>query len=132
MSILTIIVKSYSSIFFAILGVAILFLSIGFYLIVRLTGKKATSPILKEGHKDKPVAKRKSTSKAHSKSDSGVASASDIRAIAGDDPMSTQLDLARAYIESGKKQLAKIILETVAEEGGDSHQEEAQRLLSNL
>jgi FimV-like protein len=43
--------------------------------------------------------------------------------------MATQLDLARAYIETGKKQLAKKILEHVITQGDHVHQEEARNLL---
>lgn len=53
----------------------------------------------------------------------------DFSAIAGDDVLSTQLDLARAYIESDKKELAKMILRQVIASGNDTQQKEAQRLL---
>lgn len=56
----------------------------------------------------------------------------DIRAIAGDDIMTTQLDLGRAYIEMGKKQLAKKILTHVFENGTDLHKLEADRLLKTI
>lgn len=58
--------------------------------------------------------------------------ASDVSDISGGDHMATQLDLARAYIETGKKQFAKIILAAVIREGNANHQEEAQRLLSSI
>src|SRR5579864_5975015 len=54
--------------------------------------------------------------------------ANDMQAIAGDDVIATQLDLARAYIETGKKQLAKKILEQVMTQGSDSQQQEARQL----
>lgn len=54
---------------------------------------------------------------------------SDITAIAGDDVVATQLDLARAYIETGRKQLAKRILEFVLEQGSDKQRQEAHRLM---
>lgn len=53
----------------------------------------------------------------------------DITAIAGDDIIATQLDLARAYIESGRKRLAKKILEFVILKGNTSQQQEARNLL---
>lgn len=53
----------------------------------------------------------------------------DIRAIAGDDEVSTQLDLARAYLDSGRKQLAKKILEHVLQHGDGIQQQEAKQLL---
>ncbi|HLB42146.1 MAG TPA: FimV/HubP family polar landmark protein [Gammaproteobacteria bacterium] len=58
--------------------------------------------------------------------------ASDIRAIAGGDEMATQLDLVRAYIETGKKQLAKNILNHVIQKGSDVQQQEARHLLSMI
>ena len=53
----------------------------------------------------------------------------DITAIAGDGLMATQLDLARAYIETGKKQLATAILKQVLSQGSEAEQHEAQMLL---
>ncbi|OGT38821.1 MAG: hypothetical protein A3F12_04750 [Gammaproteobacteria bacterium RIFCSPHIGHO2_12_FULL_38_14] len=53
----------------------------------------------------------------------------DIKAIAGEDVTATQLDLARAYIEVGKTQLAKKILEFVIHEGSGKTQQEAKQLL---
>lgn len=59
-------------------------------------------------------------------------SSQDIKAIAGDDVMTTQLDLARAYIEMGKKQLAKKILQHVKDNGNSMQQDDAQQLMQNL
>lgn len=56
----------------------------------------------------------------------------DLTAIAGDDVIATQLDLARAYIETGRKQFAVAILQTVTLEGNATQREEAQELLSYL
>ncbi len=56
----------------------------------------------------------------------------DLSAIAGEDVLVTQLDLARAYIETDKKSLAKQILESVMAQGTHVQQEEAQRLLNTL
>lgn len=61
-----------------------------------------------------------------------VVTSRDIRAIAGEDMMVTQLDLARAYVELGKIKLAKQILNHVILHGNSLHQQSAQRLLSNL
>lgn len=55
----------------------------------------------------------------------------DINAIAGDDVIATQLDLARAYIETGKAKLAKKILIYVIEKGSASQQQEARHLLGS-
>src|SRR5437899_12982989 len=48
----------------------------------------------------------------------------DIAAISGEDAISTQLDLARAYIESGRKQLAKKILDYVVLQGSNTQKKE--------
>lgn len=56
----------------------------------------------------------------------------DIKAIAGEDLMATQLDLARAYIEMDKKSLAKKILEHVIEHGETTQQTAARELIRNL
>ncbi|VVC75863.1 hypothetical protein AQUSIP_11600 [Aquicella siphonis] len=56
----------------------------------------------------------------------------DLTAISGDDIIATQLDLARAYIESGKNDLAKTILHYVAEQGSASQQQEAQQLMIQI
>lgn len=51
-------------------------------------------------------------------------------AIAGDDLIATQLDLARAYIETGKKMNAKQILVKVLKQANKTQQEEVRILLS--
>jgi FimV-like protein len=61
-----------------------------------------------------------------------VITSQDIKAIAGDDIMSTQLDLARAYIELNKFGLAKKILEHVLENGNTAQQQAATQLLASL
>lgn len=66
------------------------------------------------------------------KNNATVITSQDLRAIAGDDVIVTQLDLARAYIELGKKKLAKQILEHVLNHGNSSQQQDAERLISIL
>lgn len=56
----------------------------------------------------------------------------DLTAISGDDVLSTQLDLARAYIETGSKQLAADILKMVVKQGNVEQQKEARTLLVNI
>ncbi len=48
------------------------------------------------------------------------------------DPLSTKLDLARAYIDMGDDDGARQILEEVVAEGSDEHQREARELLDRL
>ncbi len=61
-----------------------------------------------------------------------IITSQDIRAIAGDDVLTTQLDLARAYIEIGKKRLAKKILDHVALHGNVNQKQVAHHLMTNL
>ncbi len=61
-----------------------------------------------------------------------VITSQDIKAIAGDNVITTQLDLARAYIEMGKKQLAKKILEHVIDHGNSVQQHEAKSLITAI
>jgi FimV-like protein len=56
----------------------------------------------------------------------------DFESMAGDDVVTTQLDLARAYIEMGKKHLAKSILFNVTKQGKADQQQEARQLLNSL
>lgn len=56
----------------------------------------------------------------------------DINAIAGDDYVVTQLDLARAYIELDKQSLAREILEQVIEQAPPVHRQTAKELMATL
>lgn len=56
-------------------------------------------------------------------------SSKDIETIAGDDIMLTQIDLARAYIETDRKNLARNILTNVIQNGIPELQREAHSLL---
>jgi FimV-like protein len=57
---------------------------------------------------------------------------SDIEMFAGDDVVTTQLDLARAYIEMGKSKLAKTILLNVSKQGKPDQKSKAKELISTL
>ncbi len=61
-----------------------------------------------------------------------IITSQDIRAIAGDDVLTTQLDLARAYIEIGKKKLAKKILDHVVQHGNLRQKQVAQHLMMGM
>ncbi len=56
-------------------------------------------------------------------------SSKDIETIAGDDILTTQLDLARAYIETDRKNLAKNILNNVLLHGTTEQKRDAKRLM---
>lgn len=123
MTILAILFKSYTNIMLAIGAGALLFFALGCYLIVFMSRDRkaaraasAVSGMKKQKPQEKII---------HDE-------IKDVSAIAGDDPVATQLDLAKAYIESGKAQLARIILAAVIKHGSSHDQEEAQRLLSTI
>lgn len=61
-----------------------------------------------------------------------AANPQDIQAIAGEDEIATQLDLARAYIEMDQKSLAQGILQDVLKKGNSEQQRAAQTLLASL
>lgn len=54
----------------------------------------------------------------------------DFSTIAGEDLMTTQLDLARAYMETNNKPLAKPILKAVISKGSATQKKEAKQLLA--
>jgi FimV-like protein len=124
MTLIFMIIESYYSILLAIGAVSVVLFAAGLYVILRYSREKNNDSLsftsLRKGLKnsvDKNLLPE---------------TASDVSAISGEDPLATQLDLARAYIETGKKQFAKIILTAVIREGSSDYQEEAQRLLSTI
>lgn len=128
MSILSIILQSYSSILIAIGCAAIAIFMLGLYFIIRLSRNEAVSI---ESHSEN-VSDTPSRKQKHRPEKITPSSVSDVSAISAEDPIATQLDLAKAYIESGKNPLARIILNTVIKNGHAAYQEEAQRLLSSI
>ena len=58
-----------------------------------------------------------------------IEAVTDFASIAGDDIIATQLDLARAYIETNNKETAKKILKAVIYQGNKSQKDEARTLL---
>jgi FimV-like protein len=59
-------------------------------------------------------------------------SAADVSAIAGDDVLATQLDLAKAYLEMDQKILAKPLLKQILKDGKREHKERARLLMKTL
>ncbi len=78
------------------------------------------------GHSMKAVEDAREASKTF------TISSKDIETISGDNLLSTQLDLARAYIETERKNLAKSILNNVMQHGSEEQRQEAKRLLGGL
>ena len=60
------------------------------------------------------------------------ATTKDINAIAGEDIIATQLDLAKAYIEMNQKKLANRILQQALKQGSAIQQQEARQLLASI
>lgn len=105
------ILKSYFSVLLCIgMGSIVIFMT-GLYFIFRKTIAIAT--------REKPIAESEANQPFQH-----------LSAIAGDDIITTQLDLARAYLETGRKQLAKEILEYVMQQGNNKQQQEAQQLMN--
>lgn len=116
---ITLIIKNYLTLLLSIgIGSLIIF-SIGVLSLYWLF-KKSPS---KHYHQETalPIEAKQDTAYAH-----------DISAIAGDDKIATQLDLARAYVETGKHRQAKTILQEVSAQGNLLQQQEAQSLLAVL
>lgn len=59
-------------------------------------------------------------------------SKTDMEMLAGEDVITTQLDLARAYIEMGKNKLAKSLLLHVSKQGKPKQKIEARELINSL
>jgi len=56
----------------------------------------------------------------------------DMEAIAGDDRIATELDLAKAYIEMNDITLAKKMLNNAIKKGNSAQQQEARQLINAL
>lgn len=119
---ITVILKSYFAILLSIGLGAIFIFTLGLYFIFRKRETHTSSSLSTANKKLHPVIKTQPL----------TISSQDISAIAGDDVIATQLDLARAYIESDRKPLAKKILEHVSKFGKIAQQREAQNLLVSL
>lgn len=117
---ITLLIKSYLFIFLSLgLGAVLIFI-VGLYF------------ILKSARKPQQKAKSLKEDDTISNRQRMIITSHDINAIAGDDAIATQLDLARAYIETGRQQLAKNILSYVVKQGSIVQQQEAQRWLDNI
>lgn len=76
--------------------------------------------------------RKQAENKKKQRASKNIITSHDIRAIAGEDMMATQLDLARAYIEVGKLHLAQQILDHVSRHGTLTQHQEAEQLLNTL
>ena len=120
---ITLIIKSYLITMLVVLAGSVILFITGLSFIFKSSqrNKKSTVRIvakekLEKGSLQKPL----------------TITSNDISAIAGDDMIATQLDLARAYIETGKVQLAKKILSHAMQKGSGIQRQEAQALLGRI
>ncbi|HEX4045672.1 MAG TPA: FimV/HubP family polar landmark protein [Gammaproteobacteria bacterium] len=134
---ITLIIKSYLAILLSVgIGALVVFI-LGIYLIFNQWGRRnkaintKLSEIVIEQNQAQPSIKvnKKKIKKENTKENAYVLEDELLSAISGEDKVATQLDLARAYIETGKQQLAKKILEIVVKQGNAMQQSEAQELL---
>ena len=112
-------IKNYLFLFITIGIIVILLLIIGMFF------------ILKSFKKPQQISSHL-TNNIKSSNNKPQITASDIRAIAGEDELTTQLDLARAYIEVGKKQLAQKMLNYIVQQGTNHQQQQARELMGLL
>ena len=123
---IALIIKSYFTIILSVGIAALTVFIVGLIFILRsfkFSSQKPVRPQHVMAEMAKPI------DKMAVKPNVTIITSKDISAIAGDDILATQLDLARAYIEAGKKSLAKKILESVVKQGTAIQQEEANSLL---
>lgn len=99
---IAILVQTYFPIFITIVCTAMIIFCIGLYFILK---KFASRPTILDA---------------------------DLAAIAGEDIILTQLDLAKAYIEAEKGELAKNILREVINQGSVAQKNEAKQLLKTI
>lgn len=123
-------IQSYLSLLLIIGGSALFIFIVGAYWIVKpkkIAHQKASQPMVKSAELHQALQQTHEAAKEVS-AKSADFHHDHIAAIAGEDVIATQLDLARAYIETGKKQSAKNMLDHVIAAGNMAQQNEAQLL----
>jgi len=126
------IINSYLTILLSVGLGAVFVLLLGLYLILRPAAPRVTKKVKLEPQRVKPTATPKPRAVKNDTATAADESPADVTSIAGENIYSTQLDLARAYIETGKVSLAKKILTSVKAQGDAIQQQEAQQLLSTI
>ena len=104
MNVLSLLLTSYSQLLMIVGGFAFLLFLLGVYFILR----------------------------AYRTAQTEAAIQAEMQPIAGDDVVATQLDLARAYLETGSAAMAKTILKVVVKQGSQAQREEAKQLLNHV
>lgn len=122
-------IKNYFIMLLSIGCISLFIFLMGLYLILRKKPtRKQPSSLVQSLPVNIHVTEKNVTEKMVSTNDF----VKDSSAIAGDNILATQLDLARAYIETGAWSFAKNILESVKQHGDGMQQKEAQALLHFL
>lgn len=136
-----IIIKSYFSIFLGIGLGALFIIVVGLYYIIKhpslsssqnkaksntIRDKKQVLKPLEDEHNG--IAELLALTQPDASSDYDL---DDMHAIAGDDVVATKLDLAKAFIETGKRDAAVDILNAVIAQGSHIQKAEAKKLLEN-
>jgi FimV-like protein len=122
---ISLIVKSYLPVLLSISMICILIFIFGLMVIFKFINKPKVLPIKKSIEE---------VQFAHEKNAANniiiPITNQDVAAIAGDNATSTRLDLARAYVETDNKIMAKKILEEVIAQGTATEKKEALNLLN--
>ncbi|OGT56640.1 MAG: hypothetical protein A3F14_06735 [Gammaproteobacteria bacterium RIFCSPHIGHO2_12_FULL_43_28] len=122
---ISLIIKSYLVILLSVGIGSLLVFALGLTLIFKLMPQRArVAPVNDISHDEIPIERAVNKSL--------TITSSDIAAISGEDTIATQLDLARAYIETGRQTLAKKILDYVLQQGNNIQQAEALRIMNLL
>ena len=118
-------IKTYLSLIISLLAPSVFMIAGGIYLIFKPSKLASASTNI-----TKPVLAQAVPEVTRPKKLTAKQLLQDLTAIAGEDILLTQLDLAQAYIDSGKKDLARNILQNVLAQGSALYQQEARQLLN--
>jgi len=131
---IALIIKSYLTILLSIaIGCFALFCA-GIYFIYKSNVRKRNRPAEIVEPIVSPVLQTESNIKSIHRDvpDEITQSRESLSSIAGDDIVATQLDLSRAYIETGQLSAAKPLLQSVMQSGNDLQKKEAEHLLKQV
>ena len=125
---ISLILKSYLPVLLSISMLCILIFIFGLVVIFKFINKPKILTIKKPieevqfAHEKKNLANNMTIPLTHQ----------DVASIAGDNITSTRLDLARAYVETDNRIMAKNILEEVITQGSSAEKKEALNLLNHI
>lgn len=126
---ISLIVKSYLAILLSVAAGALLLIMGGIFVIFRLFSPRSVVHKAVQAPKNDVRVDPSATQPRLVALDS---SQHELSAIAGDDLVATQLDLARAYLEIENHTAAAKLLEMVCDQGSQAQQEEAMHLITHI